>query len=142
MQIIACVEKHWGVGFEGRIPWKNAADLKWFKEFTMNKRLLVGKNTVLPPLKDREVVRTTRTTIDDPQYRGDVVIGGPTLWTDVLEKGYVTDIYLTFLDESHVCDTFFPKYYLYQFLPVRRWELSDGTPVFHFRKDSVTREES
>lgn len=58
ISLIAALDDKGGIGFKGGLPWpKNSADLKWFKDVTMGKTLLVGHNTykTLPPLPGRKV---------------------------------------------------------------------------------------
>ena len=57
MKAIAAMAKNRVIGKNGGLPWPSIKeDFKWFKEFTMGKKLIVGKNTfdTLPKLKDRE----------------------------------------------------------------------------------------
>jgi dihydrofolate reductase len=40
--ILACDEQ-WGIGKDGDLPWpRNPADLKWFKESTLNDTVVMG----------------------------------------------------------------------------------------------------
>lgn len=134
MKIIACVEKSWGIGFQGKIPWKNSKDLQWFKEFTKGKRLLVGKNTELPPLPGRHVVLLSRESIHFSGYSDDIIIGGATVWKNAFSHNYVDEIYLTFIDESYECDTYFPAEYLKDFFIVSSKVLDEKTTVVHYKK--------
>lgn len=57
MKAIAAMAQNRVIGKDGGLPWPPIKeDFKWFKEFTMGKKLIVGKNTfdTLPFLKDRE----------------------------------------------------------------------------------------
>ena len=57
MKAIAAMSKNRCVGKNKGLPWPSIKeDFKWFKEFTMGKTLILGKNTfdTLPKLKDRE----------------------------------------------------------------------------------------
>lgn len=58
MNLIAAVGKHGQLGLEGRMPWHDPEDLKWFKQMTMGGVVLVGYKTWvgLPPLPGRQVV--------------------------------------------------------------------------------------
>ena len=57
MQAIASMTNERVIGNDGKIPWKVASDLKWFRSFTLGKTIIVGSNTFesLPPLPDRTV---------------------------------------------------------------------------------------
>ena len=43
--ILAC-DADWGIGKDGDLPWPhNPADLKWFKQSTLNHTVVMGKAT-------------------------------------------------------------------------------------------------
>ena len=57
MKAILAMAQNRVIGKNGGLPWPSIKDdFKWFKEFTMGKTLIVGKNTfdTLPLLKNRE----------------------------------------------------------------------------------------
>ena len=140
MIIICAVDKNFGVGKDGKIPWKNQKDLKHFKEYTLGKTLLVGRKTQLPPLKDRTVIvlerdSTTRSNLCHPSNYNHVLIGGPTVWKEALKCNYVTEIIMTFIDEEYECDTFFPKEYLKGFIQTESFNLDGKTKVVKFYKN-------
>lgn len=58
MKAIAAMDENRGIGIDGKIPWIIPQDFKWFKEFTMNKALVVGRTTYkgLPPLPGRQLI--------------------------------------------------------------------------------------
>jgi len=62
MKAILAMAKNRVIGNNGKLPWHVPNDFKWFKEFTMGKKLIVGKNTfdTLPLLKNRECIVLTR----------------------------------------------------------------------------------
>lgn len=96
-------------GFEGRLPWEHIPeDMKFFKETTMGKVLVCGKNTYesLPPLKGRTLELVSRR---DDIFKGDtsqrIIIGGTSLLTvDNLKK--CDTIYHTLVLGSFEADTF------------------------------------
>ena len=56
ISLICALDDKGGIGFKGGLPWpRNSEDLKWFKDVTMGKTLIVGHNTYekLPPLPGR-----------------------------------------------------------------------------------------
>lgn len=57
MDAIMAMSKNRCIGLNGGIPWRVKEDFQWFKEFTLNRSIIVGKNTFddLPKLKDRSV---------------------------------------------------------------------------------------
>ena len=127
--ILAC-DDAWGIGKDNDLPWpKNPADLKWFKENTLNSAIVMGRNTwqSLPfkPLADRynvvvsstmrerggvEIVRPdiykSRTAILSTQ--GNVwIIGGAKLINNSLD--IIDEIWLSRIEGTYNCDTFLPK---------------------------------
>ena len=56
--LIAALDDNGGIGYKGGLPWPhNSEDLKWFREVTMGKTVIVGHNTYekLPPLPGRAI---------------------------------------------------------------------------------------
>ena len=61
-----------GIGKDGMLKWHIPEDLKFFKQFTLNKTLIVGRKTFenLPQLKNRKIMVLTNnpTLIDNETY--------------------------------------------------------------------------
>ena len=103
ISLIAALDDKGGIGFKGGLPWpKNSADLKWFKEVTMGKTLIVGHNTfeTLPPLPGRNIRVISRDdepvhiiaglALDDVEEA--VVIGGAKTyrtWLPYVDRFYI-----------------------------------------------------
>jgi len=128
--ILACDEE-WGIGKDGDLPWPhNPADLKWFKETTLNGTVIMGSRTweSLPfkPLPNRKniVVSKSIKKLPDEVERLDAdilnsrlaylsrednvwIIGGAGLITSVLS--FVDDIWLRRISGVYNCDTFLPR---------------------------------
>ena len=68
MKAILAMSENRAIGLNGKIPWHVSADFKWFKEFTMNKNLVVGNTTFmnLPPLKNRNIYFLHAPRSDNP----------------------------------------------------------------------------
>jgi dihydrofolate reductase len=63
LTMLAAADADWGIGLEGGLPWRVPEDLRWFKERTMGKTVVMGRNTVntLPSkLPGRRIVTLTR----------------------------------------------------------------------------------
>lgn len=62
MKAIAAMDENRGMGYKNNIPWNVKEDFKWFKEFTTNKILVMGRKTfeTLPPLKNRNIIVLTK----------------------------------------------------------------------------------
>ena len=72
--ILAC-DDEWGIGKNGDLPWPhNPADLRWFKNNTLNSVVVMGKSTwdSLPrkPLPNREnlIVTTSKQEFGNDDY--------------------------------------------------------------------------
>ena len=68
MNIIAAADKNWGIGFKGNLLAHIKEDMKFFKEKTLGKAVIMGKETFLSlpgekPLPEREnfVLTTDKT---------------------------------------------------------------------------------
>ena len=124
--VLAC-DEDWGIGHNGMMPWPHhSKDLKWFKEQTLNKTIIMGKATwdSLPkkPLPNRHNIVVTSTQIDDVtclsidgaiEYLSEnsdskvCVIGGAKLFTALLP--YIDEIHLSRIKGVYNCDTMLPK---------------------------------
>lgn len=131
MNLIAAVDRHWGIGKEGRLLAKIPEDLRLFRRITLHKTVIMGRKTLesLPggkPLDGRDTVILSR----DPKYRvagamclqsveqarkalshipsGEVfVAGGGEIYRDFLP--YCDTAYVTFINGTYEADTFFPN---------------------------------
>lgn len=126
--ILAC-DQEWGIGKNGALPWPhNPADLKWFKENTVNCTIVMGRKTweslPMKPLPKREnIVVTTSSEVDGADVVVDVsgllkllpqinhtknvwIIGGAQLIERLLP--YIDSIHLSRIEGVYGCDTFLP----------------------------------
>lgn len=125
--IIAAIGKNNELGLNNNLIWHLPGDMKFFKETTINKNIVMGFNTFksLPNLlKDRHHIVLTHKkiennnitvvnsidglfnyleTIDDDVY----VIGGASIYK--LLMPYSNKMILTEIEESHDADVFFPN---------------------------------
>ena len=126
--ILAC-DADWGIGKDGGLPWPhNPADLKWFKESTLNHTVVMGKATwdSLPvkPLPNRVNVVVSSSnilakvdvvSISDLRRRmssmdtdQDVwIIGGARLIEGMMD--YIDEFHLSQIKGNYNCDTFLPS---------------------------------
>ena len=62
MKAIVAMGRNRVIGLNDKLPWPPIKeDFKWFKEFTINNTIVIGKKTfdTLPPLKDRNIIVIT-----------------------------------------------------------------------------------
>ena len=140
MKAIMAMSENRCIGKENKIPWYVPNDFKWFKEFTMGKKLIVGKTTfnTLPFLKNRECLVLTRRvdgidayitnqylvnnnamtgqmiTMEDVEsysrFRKDYLIVVGGAKTYVKLLPYITEFYVTHVNGNYDGDTFMPEF--------------------------------
>ena len=134
MIAIACMEQHTrGIGYQNKLLFNIKEDMKFFKEETYRKRVVMGRKTFesmdSKPLPNRTNIIITST----PEYYSDgdaifismdtfldyinnvsdtdniYVIGGAQLYKELLP--YCDKILLTEVDDKNIiADTFFPEF--------------------------------
>jgi len=121
MNFIVAVSENYGIGKDGKMLFDLKEDLKYFREKTLNKIVVMGRKTFLSipnaPLKNRtNIVLTTDKTFNSQgvivvhsyeelfsqieKYNPDdvFIIGGATLYNKLIDKcykGYITKIHKT-----------------------------------------------
>jgi dihydrofolate reductase len=141
MKAIVAMAKNRVIGKNSALPWPSIKeDFKHFKEFTMGKTLIVGKNTfdTLPLLKNRECLVLTKPveaidayitnqymvnnnamtgqmiTMEDVEsysrFRKDYLIVVGGAKTYVKLLPYITEFYVTHVNGNYDGDTFMPEF--------------------------------
>ena len=124
MKAILAMSKNRCIGKDRKLPWKYSDDFKWFKEFTLNKSIVIGKNTykTLPYLKNRTIWVLSRTgeesagavcatnTVYHYTTKADIIpedciiAGGKTIYELFMPR--ITEFYVTCINEEYDGDTF------------------------------------
>ena len=122
MKAIFAVDTRNGIGKNGTLPWpKSKEDFAWFKQHTMGKTVVMGRNTWDDPAfpkplpKRTNIVVTSRPidiagviavdSLDNPAIPDDAfVIGGANLIKSFADKLDV--IYITRFNKDYDCDVF------------------------------------
>ena len=129
MKTIVCVDKEWGIGKKNDLLFHLSQDLKFFKEKTLNKIIVMGGNTLLsfpgskPLPKRTNIVLTDVFTRDDcivcetldalkeelKKYDTDdiFVVGGAMFYRTMID--YCNEAYVTKVDEIGEAEVFFPN---------------------------------
>lgn len=129
MKMIVAVDTNWAIGYKGELLERIPEDMRFFKEMTTGKVVVMGRETFnsLPnqaPLKDRVNIVLTR---DETFHNENVivcrslpelfshldryppedifVIGGESIYCQLLK--YCTEAYVTKMDNSYVADKYF-----------------------------------
>jgi len=156
INLIVAMDSEGGIGKDGGIPWNVPLDMEWFKEVTLNREgskpvLILGSKTreSLPEkgLPGRELVvlssKGPYTSLKSAlEYAGSItdsiyIIGGATVYGEALKEGIVDRVYLSEIEGTHLCDTFFPmdtfekKTYLYSKLLFSSLEKDVAPIVIH-----------
>ena len=131
MKLIAAVDQNWGIGYEGQLLEKIPQDMKFFKEKTIGKIVVMGRLTFesLPerkPLTDRiNIVLSKSNTINCEgvivcsslpevflkvkKYNLDdiFIIGGESIYVQFMQ--YCSEAYITKIDKGYVANKHFPN---------------------------------
>lgn len=137
--LIAAVGKNNELGKDNKLLWNLPNDLKFFKEITLNKTVVMGYNTYLslPRLlpKRKNVVLYEKDLKDVITYHSKeellnslkedlYIIGGANVYKQFIDDASV--IYLTEIDDSKDADVYFPKFNKNNFQKIFLKENSDG----------------
>lgn len=131
MKLIAAVDKNWAIGKNGRLLVSIPEDMKFFREDTAGKIVIMGRKT-LESLKDRAPLPGRKNIVltNNPSYqvRGAVVchsveavlaavapydtdnvyvIGGGSVYSQLLD--FCDEAHITKVDYAYDADTFFPN---------------------------------
>ncbi len=144
MKAIVAVNKKWAIGLEGNLLYSLRGDMKFFRETTMGKTVLMGRKTLdsFPdgkPLKNRINIVISRhkddregvvwvssieeaiSKISDTEKT--FLIGGASIYEQMID--YCSEAYVTVIDDDKIGDSFFPN------LNSREgWELYETSEAF------------
>ncbi len=131
MNVIAAVDKNWAIGKENKLLVSIPADMKFFREMTTGKAVVMGRKTLesFPnglPLKNRTnivlsanpayqvkdaIVVHSKDELNEElrRYHSDdiYVIGGESVYRMMLEE--CDTAYITKIDYSYEADSYFPN---------------------------------
>ncbi len=126
LSIIAAMDKNYGIGYGGKLPWRLPADLKRFKDLTRGHAVLMGRKTyesIGRPLPERRNIVITRdknfsapgceiaaSLAEAIALAGDgeaFVIGGGEIYSQAMP--FSGRLYITEVEGDFQTDTFFPK---------------------------------
>lgn len=128
LTLIAALADHRVIGHDNRLPWRLPADLRFFKQTTMGKPLLMGRRTwesIGRPLPGRRMIVLTSQpgysapgctvvhSLDEALMSAGavaeiMVIGGATLYAQTLPLA--ARLYLTVIDAEIPGDVRFPEW--------------------------------
>ena len=131
MKAILSADRNWGIGFNNRLLVRIPSDMKFFRETTTGKVVVMGRKTLesfpngLPlknrtnivltgsssyQVKDTVTVHSEKELLEElKKYNPDdiYVIGGESVYRMMLP--YCDTVYVTKIDRAFQADTFFPN---------------------------------
>ena len=131
MKAILSADKNWGIGYQNRLLVSIPSDMKFFRQTTTGKVVVMGRKTLesFPngmPLKNRTnivltgnkgyhvkdavIVHSKEKLLEElKKYDTDdvYVIGGESIYRMLLP--YCSTVYVTKIDQAFQADTFFPN---------------------------------
>lgn len=131
MNVIVAVDKNWAIGYQNQLLVSIPADMRFFRDETTNKVVIMGKNTLesFPggqPLKNRtnivialekdykvkdtivvNSIEEALETVKDYKPEDIYIIGGASIYKQMLP--YCTVAHITKIDYAYTADTFFPN---------------------------------
>ena len=131
MRAIVCADKNWGIGYKNRLLVSIPSDMKFFRETTTGKVIVMGRKTLesFPngmPLKNRINIVLTRDrnyeakgaviVHDEEELMNELgkydteqiyIIGGESVYKMMLSHCH--KIYVTKVDRAFQADTYFPN---------------------------------
>lgn len=128
LKLVACVDKNFGVGLNGKLLFHIPEDLKHFRRLTLNHTIIYGRRTLetfpnRQPLDGRRNIILSRSlehvqgaeivgsieelfdTLDAAQVN--YVIGGAQVFEELIP--YATELFLTIVDAEAKADVYFPS---------------------------------
>ena len=115
LTLIAAVGKNNELGKDNKLIWHIPDDMKFFKEQTINKKIILGRKTLesLPGLLPKRIhLVLTHQSLKEKEnlkvYNNIVmVIGGAKIYEEFLPKA--NKVILTEIEETSPADAYFPK---------------------------------
>lgn len=147
MNIIACINNDWAIGYNNTLLYNIPSDMEYFKSKTFNKTVIMGKNTYLSlrvkPLPNRNnivlssslhdsnitICRSTKdiySSIADVPTDDIFIIGGESIYKTFID--YCSTAYITKVQDSCLADTFFPL----NLDTSAKWNLIDTSKIFEY----------
>ncbi len=152
MNLIVAVDRKYGIGKDNNLLARVPADMKYFREKTMGKTIVMGSSTYMSfpkrPLPDRENLVLTSKPGNYPEVKcfeslaelfgyikgrdEDVfVCGGSTVYLQLLP--YCEKAYVTHIDEEFEADVFFPN-----LEELENWEKTEESDVIETNGYNIT----
>lgn len=143
ISMIVAIDKNNGIGKDNHMPWYIPADLKRFREITMGKAIIMGRNThqsIGGNLDGRVNIVLSRKNnpegsvgliLDMAKNTEVFVIGGAEIYEQLMP--YTDKLYVTLINADYECDKFFPLIDTEHDWEIVSFEsIEDANPVYSF----------
>lgn len=137
ISLIVAHDKNRVIGYKNEMPWHLPGDLKYFKEMTMGKPVIMGRKTfesigkALPGRRNIVITRNAAYVADNIEVVGSLeaalalvqdepeimIIGGEQIFKSAL--ALADRLYITEIDYTFEGDTYFPAYEGWQLVSKR-----------------------
>ena len=129
LKIVACVDKNFGLGLNGELLFKIPADLKHFRELTLNHTIIFGRKTLKTFPNGKPLDKRRNITLSGMDFKIDnaevvhnieelfetlspneenFVVGGGKTFSELLP--YTREIFLTAVNKKVQADVFLPNF--------------------------------
>lgn len=155
ISIIVAIAKNGVIGINNTLPWHYKEDLKYFKETTLNKTVVMGRNTfesiisrnnkVLPNRNNVILTSNKNYYFEGATFINDLddflsnnkdeeifIIGGKKLYELTLDKA--DKLYITHINKEYEGDTYFPEVNFNLFDLVKKEDLGELSFCVYQRK--------
>lgn len=124
IKLIVVIDPKNGIAKNGKIPWSSEEDLSFFRDMTIGKghnAIVMGRKTAeslpaYPLFKRDNYIISKKDGIElsdiaplDGKYEDVWVIGGESIYKQVIDKKIVDEIYISIISSDYDCDQFFNK---------------------------------
>jgi dihydrofolate reductase len=139
--MILAHDLRYGIGKDGKLPWRVKEDLKHFKQCTLGKDLIVGRKTAegLPPLKGRNIYVVSRSglSVEEALSKSEnpIIIGGAEIYHYCLDNGLVDEIISTQINGEYDCDIFIRNNFFDGFVISKTEILGNGHIAVWYKKE-------
>ncbi len=144
ISIIAAMDRNGLIGKEGELPWHILEDMRYFKNRTMGKSVIMGKKTYFslkgdlpgrdlivlsleedPSLKEVKTAHSIKEALS--LAKGEVMVaGGASIYGQFLDLA--DRMYLTVIDKEFEGDTYFPEFDMREWV-VKEEQRGENTEV-------------
>ena len=163
LSLVAAIGKNNELGLDNKLIWRIGEDLKFYRELTLYKNIIMGRKTfesmpskaleyrnpfvlsrsLLDRIYDVNSINSVDSMLKYIEMANEefIVVGGAQIYEAFIP--YVDTMYLTEIDDYAAADTFFPYINIeeWDIETIYRYEATDWTDVAYGRNKYVRRRE-